>query len=478
MKKIILAGLVLSLYSCSTDFLNIYPETSLNEGNFYKSDEEIVTLVNGCYTALRDIEKNTHWVISELKSDVLDQQTSSVAGNFTTSRMDEVLAGADNIALDDFWNFSYKGIYNCNKAISVIESGSHTWTNTALQNRSAGEVHFLRALYYFNLVRQFGDVPIVTKPVTGIEAVDIKRSAVAEVYALIVEDLNKAQTHLQAATGTTENGRVNYEASLGLTGKVYLTTKNYEAAEIALKKVIDSGKFSLLPDYKNIFDPANKDFKETLFSVQYSEATAALSNQFIFFNAPYTSKGEVTNRPNIALALAGNMRPTADLLAAFEPNDKRKAVSIAYWKGPDWDGIVANIPYCAKYKAPQTAALNWAGDNFPILRYSDILLMYAEVINNLNRTAEAATYVNNIRERAGLSLVASGLAKDKLDLLIEKERMLEFCFENQRWYDLVRRGRALQVMRAHGKEVADNQVLAAIPSEQILINKLSQNTGY
>ncbi|MCE6991165.1 RagB/SusD family nutrient uptake outer membrane protein [Dyadobacter sp. CY323] len=477
MKKIIITGLLLSLYSCSSDFLNIYPETSLNEGNFYKSDDEIVTLVNGSYTALRDIEKSTHWIISELKSDVLDQQISSVAGNFTTGRMDEVIAGADNIALNDFWNFSYKGIYNCNKAISVLEGGTHTWTNNALKSRSSGEVYFLRALYYFNLVRQFGDVPIVTKPITGLEAVNIKRSPVTEIYNLIIEDLNKAQTHLQAAAGTEENGRVNYGASLGLMGKVYLTIKNYEAAEAALKKVIESGKFSLLPDYKNLFDPANKDYKETLFSVQYSEASAALSNQFIFFNAPYTSKGEVTNRPNIALSLAGNMRPTKDLIAAFEANDKRKDVSIAYWKGPDWDGIVANLPYCAKYKAPRTAALNWAGDNFPILRYSDILLMYAEVLNNLNRTAEATTYVNMVRQRAGLAAV-SGLAKAQLDMLIEKERMVEFCFENQRWYDLVRRGRALEVMRAHGKQVTDNQVLAAIPSEQILINKLNQNSGY
>lgn len=472
-----IAALVFSLYSCSGDFLNIYPETSLNEGNFYKSDDEMVTLVNGCYTALRDIEKSTHWIISELKSDVLDQQNSSVAGNFTTARMDEVIAGGDNIALDNFWNFSYKGIYNCNKAIAVLEGETRSWSNKSLKSRSSGEVYFLRALYYFNLVRQFGDVPMVTETVTGIEAVNIKRAPASEVYDLITQDLIRAHTHLQTASGTEENGRVNYGASLGLLGKVYLTIKNYEAAETVLRKVIDLGKFSLLPDYKNVFDPANKDYKETLFAVQYSEASAALSNQFIFFNAPYTSKGEVTKRPNIALALAGNMRPTRDLIAAFEPNDKRKDVSIAYWRGPDWNGIVADIPYCAKYKAPQNAPLNWAGDNFPVLRYSDILLMYAEVLNDLNRSAEAVAYVNRVRERAGLTAV-SGLAKGQLDLLIEKERMLEFCFENQRWYDLVRRGRALEVMRAHGKNVADNQVLAAIPSEQILINKLKQNPGY
>jgi hypothetical protein len=233
-----------------------------------------------------------------------------------------------------------------------------------------------------------------------------------------------------------------------------------------------------LPNYADLFNPANKDFKETIFSVQYSESSAALSNQFIFFNAPYTSKGEVTNRPNIALALAGNLRPTPDLINSFEEGDRRKEVSISYWTGPDWDGVVAAIPYCSKYKPPHSSPLNWAGDNFPILRYSDILLMYAEVLNSQARTIEAIPYVDMVRERAGLVGSISGLSQNELDLLIEKERMLEFCFENQRWYDLVRRGRAVEVMSAHGIEMAATQLLAALPGEQILINKLQQNPGY
>ena len=182
--------------------------------------------------------------------------------------------------------------------------------------------------------------------------------------------------------------------------------------------------------------------------------------------------------PNISLALAGNMRPTLDLINSFEDGDKRKDVSINYWTGPDWDGVVANIPYCSKFKPPQSSPLNWAGDNFPILRYSDILLMYEEVLNHQGMTAEAASYVFLVRERAGLTNSISDLSQMDLDILIEKERMVEFCFENQRWYDLVRRGRALEVMDAHGIKVTPNQLIAALPGEQILINKLQQNPGY
>src|SRR5690554_965100 len=478
MRSLIIVFVLFALTSCGQGFLEIYPETSFSEGNSYRSDEEMMILVNGCYTPLRNIEKRTHWIMSELKSDVLAAQQSSVAGDFTTGRMDQVQAGSDNIAINDFWNLSYNGIYKSNKAISVVEQSGYIWASEELRNRSLGEIYFLRALYYFNLVRQFGDVPLVTQPVTGKDAVDIKRSPVNEVYQLIISDLNKAQAFLSNAAQVEENGRVNEAAALGLLGKVYLTIQDYSTAEVTLKKVIDSGEFSLLPNYADLFNPVNKDFIETIFSVQYSESSAGLSNQFIFFNAPYTSKGEVTNRPNIALALAGNMRPTPDLINSFEVGDKRKAVSISYWIGPDWNGVVAAIPYCSKYKPPQSSPLNWAGDNFPVLRYSDILLMYAEVLNNQGRTMEAIPYVYMVRERAGLTDNLSGLSQSELDLLIEKERMVEFCFENQRWYDLVRRERALEVMKAHGKEMEVTQLLAALPGEQILINKLQQNPGY
>ena len=494
---IIIICLLFTVCSCSDNFLEIYPETSLNEGNFYQSDEELTILVNGCYVPLSGYSKRDHWIMSELKSDNMTIQVSSSAGDFSSWATDALLAGSDDLTIKDFWNLSYNGIYRCNKVISIYEELIYTWSNEELKNRSIGEVYFLRALYYFDLVRQFGDVPLVTKNISGKEAVAIKRSPVDEVYKLIISDLNNAQEHLSEATQIEVNGRVNESAALGLLGKVYLTQKDYIASEKVLKMVIVSGKFSLLPNYADLFNPVFKDFKETIFSVQCSEGAADLSNNFIFFNAPYLSKGDVTNRPNIALALAGNMQPSQDLIDAFEVGDKRKNVSINYWTGPDWTGVISAIPYCSKYKPPQSSPLNWCGDNFPVLRYSDILLMYAEVLNNQGRTMEASSYVFMVRERAGLTNDISDLSKSNLDLLIEKERQVEFCFENQRWYDLVRRDRVLEVMNAHFVSsiynnpyfsnafvnyplsgMAPYQILAALPGEQILVNKLEQNPGY
>jgi len=462
--------------SCSQDFLELYPETSLNENNFYQSDEEFVLLVNGSYIPLRNLGKTVHWYISEVKSDNMDLQSGNT--NIELYHNNEFLYNSSSTTYESYWNNTYSGIYNCNKAIEALETVKHNWENPALKERSLGEVYFLRALYYFNLVRQYGGVPIVTKGITGDEAVGIKRSTEEDVYDLIIADLNEAIEHLANMGDTGEPGRVNLGAAQALLGKVYLNLKVYSAAETQLYDVIQSKNFGLLPNYADVFDPRNKDYYETLFAIQYSESAAELSNSFIFFNAPVTSGGEVTNRPNVALSTSAAIKPSTELIGAFEKGDERYSVSIGIWTGPDANGDIKDFAYCAKYKGPQTASLGWCGDNFPILRYSDVLLMYAEALNEQGRTEEAISYVEEVRHRANLMNDISGLSKAELTVLIEHERQVEFCFENQRWYDLVRTGRAIEVMRAQGKDIQSYQLLAPIPGEQVKINQIEQNPGY
>ena len=472
----IIFALALLSVSCSNEFLDLYPETGLNESNFYQSDEEFILLVNAGYIPLRNLGKTVNWDINEVKSD--NMTTQALNTNIEQSRSDGFTLSPASITHESFWSNSYTGIYNCNTAIRALETLEHVWSTPNLENRSLGEVYFLRALYYFDLVRQFGGVPLVTKEVTGQEAVGIKRSPVEAVYAQIVSDLETAIGYLGNIGDTEELGRANIGAAQALLGKVYLTSKNYAAAEQHLHAVIQSGRHGLLPDYADVFDPTNKDYYETLFSIQYSESASALANTFIFFNAPATSAGEVTGRPNVALPVGSSIRPTAELLEAFEDGDKRYEVSIGKWVGPDLNGIDDEFFYCAKYKGPQSATLGWSGDNFPILRYSDVLLMYAEVLNEQGRTDEAIPFVEQVRFRAGLMDDLSGLTKAQLTSLIEQERQVEFCFENQRWYDLLRTDRALEVLRAQGKNIQPFHLLAPIPAEQILINQLEQNPDY
>ncbi|SHM76725.1 Starch-binding associating with outer membrane [Cyclobacterium lianum] len=492
MKKLIYIIVLLAGSSCSEDFLELFPETTLNEGNFYQSQEEYILLANGCYVPMRNYEKDLHWVLAELVSDNTSFQYNIRTGEAVRGVIDQFIITSDNRGYSSFWAESYNGITRCNKLLSEIDRPDVIWTNEAYKDRSTGEALFLRALYYFNLVRQFGGVPLVTSPITSQEAVEIKRSSEAEVYQSIINDLNQAVSHFSLSENVHEDGRANKYAALSLLGKVNLTLGNFVEVENNLKEVIESNQYSLLPDYADLFDPSNPDFTETIFSVQYSENNRELSNRFIFMFVPWSSEGEITQRPNINIISAGWNIPTKDLIDAFEEGDKRKAVSINTWVGEDWDGEIRELSYTGKFKPPVSAPDDRCGDNLPVLRYSDVLLMYAEALNAMGRTGEAIPFVERVRERAGLTDPLTGYNQTSLEALILKERQVEFCFENQRWYDLKRTGRALEVMAEHGareKEmkpflfdasfnITPNKLLAPIPAEQILINRLEQNPGY
>ncbi|PWJ56706.1 putative outer membrane starch-binding protein [Dyadobacter jejuensis] len=492
MKKITLLWLVLFTSSCSESFLELYPKDGLSEGNFYNTEEAYILLANGCYMPMRDYEKNQHWVLAELISDNGTHQNNVVTGEAVRGVIDQFILVSDNSAYLDFWKLSYSGITRCNKLLAELDREGVAWSDLAFKERSAGEAYFLRALYYFNLVRQFGGVPLVTEPINSQEAVGVKRATEAQVYEQIIADLQASESRFLKATAKKENGRANEWAAKGLLAKVYLTLKEYQKAEEQLLAVINSGQYTLLPNYADLFNPAAKDFKETIFAVQFAESSAETSNRFIFWFAPHTSAGNVTKRPNINIIGAGWNQPTDDLIAAFEPGDSRKAVSIGFWEGKDWDNQIRPIPYVGKYKPPISDPNDRCSDNLPVLRYSDILLMMAEVLNQQGKTTQAISYVQQVRNRAGLKASLDGLAKEALTTLIAKERQVEFCFENQRWYDLKRTGKAIEVMTAHGqREVAqkpysydgaytitENKLLAPIPVNEVLVNQLTQNPGY
>lgn len=495
MKHIYIIILIGLCFGCSSGFLEIYPETTLNEGNFYKSENEYILLTNGCYVPMRNYYKEAFWVLSEIPSDNSSFQYCPHDGGGLERRNADLFQVTANDGYNtSFWNTSYDGITRCNKLIyEILKSDASIWKTGGYKERCLGEGYFLRALYYFNLVRQFGGVPLVVEPISSQDAVNIKRSEESVIYDQIILDLNQSVALFEIAKDKEETGRANHAASLTLLGKVYLTLQRYKETETVLQKVLDMKKYSLLPNYSDLFNPSNKDYIETIYAIQYSENNKDLSNQFCFFFAPWGSKGDITHRPNININNGhhGWNQPTTDLIEAFEVGDKRKDASIGYWYGKDWDGIERNIPYCCKFKSPVTASDNRCSDNFPVLRYADVLLMLAEALNEQGETAKAIPFVEQVRNRAEIDM-PKDLNKAKLSELIEKERRVEFCFENQRWYDLKRTGKALEVLKAHGAReksmkpylsantylLEEYMLLLPIPPDEILLNGLEQNPGY
>lgn len=497
MKRIVYIIAVIILTACSNDFLERYPMTTLNEGNFYQTEQEYILLANGCYVPMRSYytASSGMWVITEIRSDNTSGQSHADEGSFREIGVTDIfLVEASTNPYTLFWDAAYKGIYRCNKLLEEIDRANVKWSKESYKDRCMGEALFLRALNYFDLVRQFGGVPLVLKTITSTEALEIKRATVDQVYESIIKDLEEAISHFSLAMDVEENGRANQGASQALLGKVYLTLHEYSKAETMLKTVIQSNKYSLLPNYSDLFKPSKKDYKETIFAIQYSEASSETANNFIFTFAPTASKGDVTNRPNIDITNSwhGWNMPTKDLIDAFEINDLRKNVSIGFWTGKDWDGITKTLPYCNKYKSPISAPDARCSDNFPILRYADVLLMYSEVLNDQGKTSEAIPFVQQVRDRAGLVTPLTGYTQVTLDTLIAHERQVELCFENHRWYDLLRTGKAIEVMTAHGArekvlrpwypsnsfEMNQNKLLAPIPLLQVTINQLEQNPGY
>ena len=332
---------------------------------------------------------------------------------------------------------------------------------------------------YFNLVRFFGDVPLILTEITDpLQGYDYGRTPAADVYAQIIKDLSEAEAILPATYTGADVGRATSGASKSLLGSVYLTQKNYASALGKFKEVVDGGTYSLLPNYADLFKPANKNSKESIFEVQYKKGNIGEGSSYANSYAPTNSGNAV-----IAFGGGGNNIPTADLESSYEPGDLRKAVSLAT-SYTNASGVKVDAYYIKKYADPPVVA-NDSEDDWYVLRYADVLLMYAETLNETGKTADALTYLNQVRKRAGLANKTI-TTQAEMRLALEQERRVELAFEGHRWFDLVRTDRAIPVLNAKAAAIGiktpltTNNLLFPIPQSQIDINpgKITQNLGY
>lgn len=494
---IIVLGLLQS--SCSESFLDQSDPTKVGVDLFYKNEAQVKQALNGVYGAVQSLNNNAY-IFGEFQTDNttvdLNPSDRGGAGGWEAFEFSTVNSGNGEIAT--LWNGYYAALYNTNLTLEKMVEAT---MDEAPKKEVEGQLKFLRAYMYFNLVQYFGDVVIVTSTFpTPDAAFDLVRSPQTEVWAQIEKDLKEAIALLPAKyANAADKGRATKGAALSLLGKTYLTNKKYAEAVTTLKEVTTLG-YSLNANYADNFDPstAKKNGPESIFEIQYQgDNDLGEWSTFEYVFAPRVSKGAVTGYA--AGANGGRNAPTNDIMAAYEKGDLRKDISLK----PDFtlDGKLYPVPYVNKYNYPHTI-VNRTNTNWPILRYADVLLMLAEATNEqTGPTAEALDYVNLIRKRAGLAnLTLPGKAEFKAAIL--KERRLELAFENHRWFDLKRTKTPAEwaaFMNAHGlaeraKPTIDrgavpfnstdyvyteNEYFLPIPAPQILINaKLTQNAGY
>ena len=496
MKKIItfsLLFLCLAQAGCKEDFLVTTDPTRIGTDLFYKDQTQFEQAVNGVYGQLQNIT-NGAYLFQEFNSDntTLDFNPLDRGGAAGWEALEFSTVNPGNGEISNVWNAHYSTLYNINYALEKLAPST---IDAAAKKEIEGQLKFLRAFHYFNLTRYFGDVVLVTSTLSRPdEAFNLIRSPQAAIYTQIETDLKEAAALLPASY-STKVGRATKGAALSLLGKMYLTKKQYAESVTTLKQV--SG-YSLVPKYADNFDPAKKNGPESIFEVQYQGGNdLGEQSNFMYVFAPRLSRDAVTGFANTAPA--GRNIPTNDLIAAYEPGDLRKDVSLQ--TSYTLNGVVVPVPFINKYRYPHTIT-GRTDNNWPVLRYSDVLLMLAEAINEqAGPSAEAVGYLNQVRVRAGLKEV-SGLDKGAFREAVLKERRIELAFENHRWFDLQRTKTPAELaafLNAYGaKEKAsptvarggiafnaldyvysDFEYYLPIPAPQILINsKLTQNTGY
>lgn len=477
---VLMAGCIWA--SCTKDFIDLNSPSALPPGEYYKNEKQIKDALTGAYGALRTYyASDPYTIVAELPSD----NTQTVAENESiVGNMDKLAWTSNTSQFSVVWNNSYNVIASCNIILGQIDPIA--FSSSELKTRYIAETKFLRALMYFNLVRFFGDVPLVLKKVeTEEEAYSFQRAASGEVYDQIEKDLAEAAGGLPVSYTGTDIGRATRGAALSLLGKVYLEQKKWVDAETTLKQVIDSKVYSLLPVYSDVFDVTKNNNSEIVFAIQFTGGTNAEgSNYFIDFLPAATGTTVVS-----AGGSPGNRHlGTKDLFDAFEPGDKRKSVAIKSFTS-------GSNTYYYTLKFYENTARNEGSQDWPLIRYADVLLMYAEALNEEGKTGNALLPstqngpLNMIRARAGLPEINATLSQTDARLVIEKERRVELCFEGHRLFDLRRTGRMVDVMTAFKSKynVSTMQVdqgsayklLYPIPFREVQLNpKLGQNVGY
>ena len=475
-KTLIIVLTTLILSGCGEDFLDLNPVSQANVGNFYKTEDDISNAVWGVYDILqqREMYGFTMLVATENRS---DNATVALQAN-EYADFDNFNIGNDNSIINDLWNTHYSGIYRANVILARIGDVS---MNEVLRDQYIGEVKFLRGLMYFNLVRLFGDIPLVlTEPSSIDEGYGHVRRPAAEIYQQIEQDLIDASQLLPDSYTGIDIGKATSGAALGLLGKVHLTNRDFAAASNVLLQVISGGDYDLLPNYADIFDPANSNHIESMFEVQYKAGSSGEGSRYPNDAAPYQSGSAVVSVGDAR----GIYVPEANLINEFEVGDLRKDVTVAE-SYIDGGGNTINVAYPTKLIS-QPFQSNDSDLNWFVLRYADVLLMYAESLNEQGYVADgdAFDYLNMIRDRAGLTNLTSADLTNQSEFrtAVESERRLELAFEGHRWFDLVRTGRYVPVMNSRGYifTVEDYHRVYPIPQSQIDINPsvLTQNTGY
>jgi hypothetical protein len=503
--------------ACDQDFLQKAPIDQGSVEGFFETKEDVLRAVNGIY----DVFQGSIWggafywyhqnfdIIADNGvgccpweyeyTTIADGQHNSTTGGMITTK----------------WDFGYEGIFRAN---SVLENIDKVDIDDATKNSLIAEVRFLRALIYQELTNLYGDVPLVLNVLTRDEGLEVSRASKSDVLDAIYADLDFAEQNLDLTPLNGELGRPTKQAAAGLKARVKLYNRDYQGAAAEAKKVMDMsaanpGLIGLVDNYGDVFSPTNENNKEVLFDIQYTGGTQGEGNFMQVALAPgpegtpgngwgsITPTDQLANSFYMTDGLSIEESPNYDPANPYLNRDPRMYENlfipgVSTWRGEIYSESLSGFSpfYAVKKWVDPNAIIGEDGcscneTNFILLRYADILLIYAEAVNELNGpTAEVYDALNQVRARAGMPDFPAGLSQDQMREEIKHERHVEFPWEGTRYFDLIRWGDAadvIPVVTLFGESL-DERIFEApkhnlwpIPQKEIDLNpNLTQNPGY
>jgi hypothetical protein len=478
MKKILLLALAASSLTACTK-LTENPTSYITTNQFYKTQSDATAGVTAVYSELTSDGSEQPLYGREINF-LADMTTDDLAAgpsaiNPNVRALSSITYTATDDRLQVIWRQLYTGISRANAAIDAIPTIQF---DTTLRARLVRESKFLRGLFYFNLVRFYGDVPLVLHnpaDASNLNTLKVNRSPADAVYTQIIADLTDAQNLPSSYTGA-DIGRATGGAAKSLLVKVYLTRQDWANTISKAQEVINGNYgYALFPNYADVFNPATKNGKEHIFSAQIS-SNGGLGNSSSLMAANFA--GFVGNVP-------ADIPADSSVYKQFSSTDTRRAVTFYTTLTNPSTGQPFNFPtfYFGKYiDRSQLLTPGQSNINFPVLRYADVLLMYAEALNEVQGpVADAYSAINQVRLRANTPALTTGLSQDAFRDSLYAERRREFVQEAQRWFDLVRTKQLVQAVSkvASKTNVSQKNYLFAIPQSEISLNPgLTQNPGY
>ena len=473
-KFLMMLLVVVSFTSCGDDFLEPVPTAVLVGDTFPTNESDLESVLTTVYDALQgvnsleitDNDLNHGQQIEFYVTEMLSDNTRSKSGEGEAGQFDNFTVQPTNGFVFDYYRSMYSVITRANLVLDNIDLAITDG------DRIEGEARFMRALAYFNLVRSFGDVPLIDRPIL-IEDVETQftRVPTSEMYNFIVADLQSAASKLGS---TTTANRASKAAAQGILAKVYLTQgSNYGEAQVLLEEIIASEEYALESDFREVF--YNEANGENIFTVGYVASSSLDSQNFSaeMLNGVGRTSGVnyVTDEAIAALDEFGGER--AQYSKRVDPGQTTQTQVVKYLPNGD-----ANLGIEPTSSDPTSAGNDWI-----ILRYSDVLLMHVEAIlagGAVTQSSNALVSFQEVRDRAGLTDIVEEITSE--DLLIE--RRVELAFENHRIHDLKRFGAAQQVLtdfsNANGHSFSATDLLLPLPQFEVNLSngQLTQNPGY